>query len=91
MADLNARIGELSECLKPVEHVNELEEYNEFLSNSVDDTRMSCDKTINTCGRKLIEFCKLYSLNILNGRIGDDKNIGNFTYMSTIRISQHAF
>ena len=40
LADLNAIIGKLSECLKTVEHVNELEEYNEFLSNSVDDTRM---------------------------------------------------
>jgi len=33
---------------------------------------------------KLSQFCKEYSLYILNGRIGTDKGIGNCTYVSTV-------
>ena len=43
-------------------------------------TRNSKDKTINLNGRKLLDFCRQNELRICNGRLGDDRNIGNFTF-----------
>ena len=41
------------------------------------------DKSINTNGRKLLDFCKQNGLHICNGRIGEDKNVGKFTYIAS--------
>ena len=35
---------------------------------------------MNRNGKKLIDFCKMSDMKILNGRIGKDKSLGNFTY-----------
>ena len=37
------------------------------------------DEKINQNGNDLLELCKSFDLKIVNGRVGDDKNIGNFT------------
>ena len=42
--------------------------------------RSSEDKTINANGRKLLDFCRKNELRICNGRLGDDRNIGKFTF-----------
>ena len=42
--------------------------------------RRSKDSIINTEGQKLLELCKSNYLTILNGRFGQDRHIGNFTY-----------
>ena len=34
---------------------------------------------MNNNDRKLIELCKIYDLKIVNGRVGRDKHIGNYT------------
>ena len=39
--------------------------------------RSSEDKTINSNGRKLLDFCKQNGLRICNGRISEDRNFGN--------------
>lgn len=44
---------------------------------------MTCDTTVNTSGRELIELCKTYGFYILNGRYEPDRNIGNYTYICT--------
>ena len=52
--------------------------------NYVSDTafdRFSRDYFINTNGRKLLDFCKLNSLRICNGRLGKDKGVGKYTYV----------
>ena len=36
---------------------------------------------LNSNGRKLLEFCKAHSLRLCNGRYGDDKGVGKFTYV----------
>ena len=36
-------------------------------------------KEITLSGRRLIDFCKIYRIYITNGRVGNDKDIGNFT------------
>ena len=42
--------------------------------------RANEDKVINQCVRKLLDFCKYSDVFILNGRIGEDKDIGKFTF-----------
>ena len=43
--------------------------------------RFSQDHFININGRKLLDFCKLNSLRICNGRLGQDRGIGKYTYI----------
>ena len=45
--------------------------------------RISKDKKVNTNGLKLLETCKSNNLYIVNGRVGSDKNVGNFTFRNT--------
>ncbi|MEW8548380.1 MAG: reverse transcriptase family protein, partial [Candidatus Thiodiazotropha sp.] len=45
--------------------------------------RFSQDKCVNTNGRKLLEFCKLNGLRICNGRFGQDKGVGKYTYIGS--------
>jgi hypothetical protein len=45
--------------------------------------RSSKDKVTNGNGRHLLDFCKATSLRICNGRLGKDKNIGEFTYVTS--------
>ena len=45
--------------------------------------RNNKDLTSNTFGSRLIELCRMVGLLILNGRIGSDKGIGDFTRDST--------
>ena len=42
-------------------------------------SRFNIDRATNNNGYKLIEFCKVTGLNIVNGRLGKDKGIGSFT------------
>ena len=37
------------------------------------------DTVINSQGRRIIDFCKMCNLKILNGRLGADANIGKYT------------
>ena len=41
--------------------------------------RANEDKVINQYARKLLDFCKYNDVFILNGRIGEGKEIGKFT------------
>lgn len=43
--------------------------------------RASCGSFVTTLGRRLIEFSNVYGLYIVNGRVGQDKNIRNYTYI----------
>ncbi|MCW4343918.1 MAG: reverse transcriptase family protein [Candidatus Thiodiazotropha endolucinida] len=45
--------------------------------------RCSKDTVLNNLGNSLIELCKSNNLCILNGRCGDDKNVGNLTFRNT--------
>ena len=42
--------------------------------------RFNSDQIANNNGLKLIECCRTFGLRIVNGRFGDAKNIGKFTY-----------
>ena len=45
-------------------------------------SRRSQDKDVNDFGRKLIDLCQASNLVILNGRVGDDKNEGKYTFFN---------
>ena len=44
---------------------------------TIDKTRTDVNQT--SMGKNLLDFCKADNLRILNGRVGRDKNLGNFT------------
>ena len=47
--------------------------------NIVLDDRVNKDLIINSNGRKLIELCQVTGVSIVNGRIGKDSIIGEYT------------
>ena len=50
---------------------------------NMNELRTSKDNVINNEGRKLLDICKSSHICILNGRCGEDKYIGNFTFRNT--------
>ncbi len=51
----------------------------DLIENNDIAKRISKDKVINRTGRSLINICKETDILIVNGRIGADKGVGNFT------------
>ena len=81
LGDLNSRVGNLVDYVENDyfnRHVNLLpDDYN----YDVPLLRSSRDSVINTYGRNLIDFCKESRLHILNGSIGEDAGIGDYTWL----------
>jgi len=46
-------------------------------------TRQSLNGRLNSYGTQLLYICKQSGLRILNGRVGDDQNIGKYTYVAS--------
>ena len=67
LGDFNARTGLLPD----------------FVSIDEDDlqfqSRANADKKVNNNGRRLVDLCKTCDMLIINGRVGSDNNIGNYT------------
>lgn len=87
MGDLNARTGKRDDFIESVDlydkYIHTIDsETNECLFKL--DSRESEDNICNSLGLKLLDVCKSTDLKILNGRVGDDKNIGRFTFVSSI-------
>jgi hypothetical protein len=82
IGDMNARTGQKNEFIDVVENIDFLEPYNDFLEAPSLEQRSSQDDVTSTTGNHLIDFCKIYSLYMLNGRTGDDNKKGHFTYIS---------
>ena len=80
MGDLNARCGTNDDFIL---ETDVFEKYIPFIDNSNDEeiisinNRSSLDKICNASGVKLLDICKSTDIRIVNGRIGDDLNIGN--------------
>ena len=55
----------------------------DFVSIDEDDwqfqSRANADKKVNNNGRRLVDLCKICDMLIINGRVGSDNNIGNYT------------
>ena len=67
LGDFNARTG-----LQP-DFVS-LDENDSLFQN-----RANADKKVNNNGRRLVDLCKTCDMLIVNGRVGSDNNIGNYT------------
>ena len=68
IGDFNSRTGEL----KDYEDTDDKHTNHTIGRNTFPKLRRNQDKTINSMGQKLIDFCKAHDLQILNGRsIGD--------------------
>ena len=65
-----------------VDNVPQLRDHSGVLTNNY-EPRNSPDNVCNQQGQLLLDFCKTYSLLIANGRVGDDKSVGNYTYISS--------
>ena len=77
--DLNSLLP--SECSERYLHIDKM--YRQKLVE-----RNNKDLIGNTFGSRLIELCRMVGLLILNGRIGGDKGIGDFTRDSTTSKSE---
>ena len=92
VGDFNSRTGTLddfmeydetiaNECGLDIEFdltgVHNGKEYLESIG--INSKRQNRDKHINNNGRKLIELCQVFNLTILNGRMGSDRGVGDFT------------
>ena len=76
IGDLNARTGMLLEYMENGDEDNIANKRNTPLP-----IRNNCDKIINQHGKKLINLCKAFDLQILNGRNKGDL-YGNFTHFN---------
>ncbi len=82
LGDLNARTGALNEYISIDECIkNELnvEDFDDLELLGFNPERVNKDVNVNKYGRFLIEMCKSVGLYIVNGRVGHDKFIGDFT------------
>ncbi len=87
VGDINARTG-LNADFDRVPNGNDRGSIcvcdNDSSSDQVDDIfvkRYSKDKSVNTYGRRLLEFCRFTGIRILNGRLFKDKEIGDYTHI----------
>ena len=90
MGDSNARTGLSDDFLTLNQHMAELTGLNtdseEFCdmkasleSKGICTERFNSDNVINSNGSNLIDCCRTYGIRIVNGRFGNDKNVGNYT------------
>ena len=86
MGDFNSRTGATNDFIEfenDVSVSNTFTDETNFLRDLSLLKRANADKHTNVNGNCLLELCKSFDLRILNGRLGDDKNIGNFTCHKT--------
>ena len=84
LGDFNARTSNLTDFVEIHENLSDLCDWDPhtiqvFKNSSISEQRFSKDKTLNQNGKNLLEFCKISDLKILNGRVGSDANVGNYT------------
>ena len=88
--DFNSRINKLNECvtfdyesfreLQFDEAIADILSHEESLERlDIPVVRKTEDNVCNNYGRRFIEFCKMSTLYIFNGRVGSDRSIGSYT------------
>ena len=93
LGDFNSRTGTLDDFTVLEEQIseicnldnNEIDVFNSkqyFEERGLNTNRSNKDNFTNNNGYKLIEICRCLDLKIVNGRIGSDQNIGDFTCIS---------
>ena len=83
LGDFNSRTGTEKDFLdfdpKIDTTLGEQEEFSNCLKDLGLLDRFNCDKKVNKNGENLLELCRACDLKIVNGRFGNDKNVGAFT------------
>jgi hypothetical protein len=87
LGDFNARTATDTDFVDLIKnrHVDDyITDFVDNFTNVLNDLKMplnriSMDKSKNKFGNLLLNFCKGNSMFIVNGRVGNDKNIGRFT------------
>ena len=88
IGDFNSRTGELDDLFNNQDYIADLyglteidtiPDFVRILQSNESFQRRNKDKTVNYSGKNLIELCKVHDLCIVNGRLGSDKNNGDFT------------
>ena len=78
--DFNGRTAELDDMFR--EDENPSQEVIPIPNTFVNlPKRRNCDKVLNSHGEKIIHFCHIFDLKILNGRTTGDP-LGNFTHLN---------
>ena len=77
LGDFNARTAGKTDYIDHDQRLIDCEEIDSPVACSI--PRAHCDRGSNRFGDCLLEMCKAVNLQILNGRVGKDYNIGNFT------------
>ena len=80
MGNLNARTGNASDVLEMSQDEIELIDGYVPLENiNIPGNRVSFDNTVNSYGTRLLTLCKSLYMFILNGRMGNDAQVGRTT------------
>lgn len=82
--DLNSRIGSMSD-IDVIDNDIPVLHFVDEITEEISSVRHTEDKIVNKFGRDLIEFCKVHSVFIANGRFGVKS--GDFTYLSSMGCS----
>ena len=78
MGDLNARTGEKPDWIE-MDEMKGVPLPDVYVVDDDIKPRVSMDKTVNTCGERLIDICVATGLKIVNGRFGKDEGTGRLT------------
>ena len=76
--DLNARTANLIDYIVCKDDVKKLQEIHELIDGDIGIERISEDKITKKFGHELLNFCKVHSLYIANGRFGDLSSRSSF-------------
>lgn len=77
--DFNSRTSSESDCLDFDKY---LDDEDIFLNDIVLQPRVNSDHVLDTHGRRLLLLCQISGLLIANGRVHEDSNIGEHTFVS---------
>ena len=97
MGDFNAQTGDLEDFTSADTFLSEFFHFDPQTVDYYDQkcalerygvqvTRTTQDKKKNNSGFRLVDICKNHNLTILNGRYGQDKNLGSMTFRNVSTI-----
>ena len=80
IGDLNARTGNASDVLEMgQDEVELIDEYVSLDTMNIPENRVSFDNIVNNYGTRLLTLCKSLYMFIVNGRMGNDAQVGKPT------------
>ena len=84
--DFNSRTSTESDYLDFDKYLDD-DFFIENFNSTHSTTRVNKDHVIDSYGRRLLLFCHVTDLHIANGRLGNDRGVGQFTFVSHTGLS----